>query len=405
MLKYPPTKKLPIPEFIALIAVMTSLIALSVDAMLPALPDIARELGVTKANDIQLVVVLLFLGMAFAQLIYGPLSDSIGRKPMAYIGFAVFFIGTLLCITATDFNRLLLGRILQGVGLGGPRIMSIAIVRDQYEGREMARIMSFVMMMFIVVPIVAPTLGQGILFIAHWKMIFIALLIIGLLTFVWFLLRQPETLSVEKRHALSFRRIIRAAVSVCKNPHVMAYTFGSGIIFGAFISYISTIQQILQQLYGLGEKFPLYFALLACSIGLAAFTNGKLVMRFGMLRISSISLGSLSIISMLFIWQASQYDGVPPLWQLIVYFNLALFCVGLLFGNLQALAMEPLGHIAGVGASVIGFISSIISVPLAIFIGSNYNQSVLPLVIAFAVCSSLSLTLILTVQKRAPISN
>lgn len=394
MFKYPPTKRLAFVEFITLMALMSSLIALSIDAMLPALTEIGTELGSASANDNQLVVSLLFLGMAIAQLIYGPLSDSLGRKPMAYVGFVIFIIGCLLCITAETYNMLLIGRVLQGVGLGGPRIMSIAIIRDQYSGREMARVMSFVMTIFILVPIIAPAIGQGILLIAHWKMIFTLLLCVGLITFVWFLLRQPETLAEENRHPLSLTRITRNVISVCKNKEVMIYAMAAGTVFGAFLAYLSTIQQVLQQLYGLGKLFPVYFALLSCGIGLASFTNGNLVLRFGMLRISSISLISLCIISFFFAWISSQYNGMPPLWQLITYFSLALFCIGLLFGNLNALAMEPLGHIAGIGASVIGFISSTLSVILAIYIGSTYNDTVLPLVLGFAVCGSLALVFI-----------
>jgi DHA1 family bicyclomycin/chloramphenicol resistance-like MFS transporter len=394
LFNYPPTKRLVFVEFIALMALMSSLIALSIDAMLPALTEIGTDLGSASANDNQLIVSLLFLGMAIAQLVYGPLSDSLGRKPMAYLGFVIFIIGCLICITAESYTLLLIGRVLQGVGLGGPRIMSIAIIRDLYSGREMARVMSFVMTVFILVPIIAPAIGQVILLVAHWRMIFTMMLGLGLITFVWFLLRQPETLTEENRHPLSLKRIIRNVVSVCKNKEVMIYAMAAGTVFGSFLAYLSTIQQVLQQLYGLGKLFPVYFALLSCGIGLASFTNGNLVIRFGMLRISSISLFSLCVISFSFAWISSQYNGLPPLWQLITYFSLALFCVGLLFGNLNALAMEPLGHIAGIGASVIGFISSTLSVILAIYIGSNYNDTVLPVVLGFAVCGSLSLGLI-----------
>lgn len=220
------------------------------------------------------------------------------------------------------------------------------------------------------------------------------LLCVGLIAFVWLLLRQPETLAVSNRHPLSLKRILRSVISVFKNREVIIYAMAAGIAFGAFLAYLSTIQQVLQQLYGLGKLFPVYFAILSCGIGLASFINGKLVMRFGMLRISSLALLNLAIISFFFAWVSSHYNGLPPLWQLITYFCFALFFIGLLFGNLNALAMEPLGHIAGIGASVIGFISSTLSVILAIFIGSTYNDTVLPLVLAFAICASMALLLI-----------
>jgi MFS transporter, DHA1 family, multidrug resistance protein len=372
-------------------ALMSSLVALSVDTMLPALTTIGEELGSATANDNQLVISLLFLGMAIAQLVYGPLSDSIGRKPTAYIGFILFLAGTLLCLKAQDFNMLLIGRVVQGIGLGGTRITSMAIVRDQYVGRDMARVMSFIMTIFIIVPIVAPAIGQGILLLGHWKLIFEMLLFMGMVTFAWFYFRQPETLPHSKRHKFSLKQTIKTALLICKNWHVLAYTFTAGLVFGVFMAYLGMAQPILQQLYGLGESFPLYFAAIAASIGLASVINGNLVVRFGMLKITYIGLAGLTLSSIVFAFVASSYDGVPPLWSLMSYFLISLFCVGLLFGNLNALAMEPLGKVAGVGASVVSFLSSIFYVPLAILIGYAYDKTVIPLTVSFAICGAVSL--------------
>jgi MFS transporter, DHA1 family, multidrug resistance protein len=385
-------------EFIVLMALMSALMALSIDAMLPALSDIGRELGSSGPKENQLVISLIFLGVAISQLIYGPLSDSFGRKPMAYMGFAIFFAGCLLCIVAPNFETLLAGRVLQGVGLGGPRIISVALIRDQYAGREMARVMSFVMLTFILVPILAPAIGQGILLFAHWKMIFVFLLVVGMISFLWLFIRQPETLAPQNRHPFSIRRISRNFLGVCKNPLVMAYTIAAGIVFGVFMAYLSSVQQILQNEYGLGKLFALYFALLACGIGLASYINGKLVIRLGMLRITYTALLGLSGVSIIFLLVAWQYQGLPPLWYLMGYLMVALFCVGLLFGNLNALAMEPLGEIAGIGASVVGFLSSMLSVPLAILIGTVYNGTLYPLVIAFSISGILALFIIKIVQ-------
>jgi len=370
---------------------MSSLVALSVDTMLPALTTIGDELGSVSANDNQLVISLLFLGMAIAQLVYGPLSDSIGRKPTAYLGFILFLAGSLLCLIAESFSMLLIGRIVQGVGLGGTRITSIAIVRDQYVGREMARVMSFIMTIFIIVPIVAPAIGQGILLFGHWKLIFEMLLVMGLIILVWFYIRQPETLPESKRHKFSLKQTVKTAGLICKNWHVLAYTFTAGLVFGVFMAYLGMAQPILQQLYGLGESFPLYFAAIAASIGLASVINGSLVIKYGMLKITYIGLIGLTGISAAFAFVANYYDGVPPLRYLMGYFLSALFCVGLLFGNLNALAMEPLGKVAGVGASVVSFLSSIFYIPLAILIGYAYDKTVLPLTISFAVCGAISL--------------
>jgi len=398
LVKLATTRHQPFIEFVFLMALMSALVALSVDTMLPALSSIGQDLGSATPNDNQLVISLLFFGMAIAQLVYGPLSDSIGRKPTAYLGFAFFLAGCLLCIFASSFSTMLTGRILQGVGLGGTRITSIAIVRDQYVGREMARVMSFIMTIFIIVPIIAPAIGQGILLVAHWRVIFELLLIIGLVTFIWFYFRLPETLPETKRHTFSFAQTTKSALIICKNWHVVAYTLTSGLVFGVFMAYLGMAQLIFQQLYGLGESFPLYFAAIAASIGLASIVNGKLVVRHGMLKITYIGLIGLTCVSVPFIWVASWYGGVPPLWLLMSYFLIALFCVGLLFGNLSSLAMEPLGKMAGVGASVVSFLSSILYIPIAIFIGYAYNQTVLPLIASFAICGTAGLLFIWIVQ-------
>jgi DHA1 family bicyclomycin/chloramphenicol resistance-like MFS transporter len=385
-------------------ALMTSLIALSVDMMLPALTLMGEELGSATANDNQLIIALLFLGLAIGQLIYGPLSDSVGRKIAAYLGYSIFFVGCLVCLLAENFTAMLIGRFLQGLGLGGPRIMSIAIVRDQYVGREMAKVISFVMAVFILVPMLAPALGQAILLFSHWNMIFVVLFGLGLISFAWFLIRQPETLLPANRQPFSLTNIRHNIVVVCKNKYVMAYTISAGIVFGSFMAYLNSVQQILQGLYSLGTDFAMYFAFIAAGIGLASVVNGALVMRFGMHKISYFALTWLGVASIIFLTIAWQYDGVPPLWQLMSYFMLALFCVGLLFGNLNALAMEPLGKMAGIGASVIGFVSSMLSVPIGVFIGSSFNGTIIPMLIGFVVCSITALIIMLSV-RNAPAIN
>ena len=206
-------------EFVARVALMISLVALSIDAMLPALPAIGAELGVRQANDAQLVISALFLGLAIAQMVYGPLSDSFGRKPVIYAGFAIFIAGCLLSILASGLEVMLLGRFLQGIGAAGPRIVTMALVRDQYSGRAMARIMSLAMAVFIMVPVLAPAIGQAILLVAHWRAIFGMLLAVALIALVWFALRQPETLPPARRAPFSLRADRRRA---CARPAAIA---------------------------------------------------------------------------------------------------------------------------------------------------------------------------------------
>lgn len=384
-------KKLPLGEFVALVALMFSLVAMSIDAMLPALPAIGADLAVADANDTQLVVASLFFGLAFGQLLAGPLSDSFGRKPIIYAGFFLFMGGCLLSIFAPSFEWMIAGRVLQGFGAASPRIVTIALVRDLYEGRAMARVMSFALSVFILVPALAPTMGQGILVFAGWRAIFTTFVLIALITSVWFALRQPETLTLERRSAFSVRRILIAAREVCTTRSAIGYTLATGLIFASFVGYLSSAQQIFQVTYRLGEWFPAYFAALAISIGSASVVNGRLVIRHGMHKISNAAIRTLTGLSLLFLIVAWTLGGLPPLWLFMTFFISMFFCVGLLFGNLNALSMEPLGHIAGVGASVVGFVATLISVPIGAAIGQAYDGTVMALAGGFSVFAAAAL--------------
>jgi DHA1 family bicyclomycin/chloramphenicol resistance-like MFS transporter len=371
-------------EFVTLMALLISLVALSIDAMLPALPEIGRDLGVQRSNDNQLIISVLFLGLAAGQMVYGPLSDSTGRKPAIYLGLVLFIMGCLLSIFATSFAAMLAGRFLQGIGAGGPRIVIVALVRDCYEGRAMARIMSFVMAVFILVPALAPALGQVILVVAHWRAIFVSFLVLAVTGFAWFALRQPETLTADRRKPFSPRGIGLAVVETCANRKAFGYTIAAGLIFGAFIGYLASAQQIFQELYGLGRLFPVYFATLALSIGSASYLNARLVMRFGMRFLSYRALLVLCGLSAVSLVATAAASGQPPLWALMTYLMIAFFCIGILFGNFNSLAMQSVGHIAGVAAAVVGSLTTFISLALGTAIGQGYNGTVLPLVGGFA---------------------
>jgi DHA1 family bicyclomycin/chloramphenicol resistance-like MFS transporter len=386
-------------EFVVGMALMISLVALSIDAMLPALPAIGGELGVTDANDAQLVVSMLFLGLAASMMVFGPLSDCFGRKPVIYVGFAVFIVGCLLSIFATSFTVMLIGRLLQGIGAAGPRTVSIALVRDRFEGRAMARIMSLIMSVFILVPVFAPAIGQGIMTVVHWRGIFVVLLGLALLSLAWFWLRQPETLPADKRRTFSLLRIALAIRETCTNRIAAGYTLMAGLIFGAFIGYLISAQQIFQVQYDVGEDFPIYFAIIAVSLGVASFSNARLVMRFGMRRLTHWSLIASTLASMIFLGVAMSVDGQPPLWSLMVYFVVTFFFVGFVFGNFNALAMEPLGHIAGAASAVVGSLTLFISLILGTLIGQSYDGTVLPLLDGFAALG-LASVLVMTLIER-----
>ena len=379
-----PRTQLRFGEFITLTALIISLVALSIDVMLPALQQIGGDLGARRANDAQLVISALFVGLALGQVFFGPLSDSVGRKPAIHAGLLLFILGCLISILATDFTVMLVGRVLQGLGAAGPRSVTIALVRDQYQGRAMARVMSLIMAVFIMVPALAPGVGQLILMVAPWRAIFGFMLAVATISLVWFALRQPETLALERRVKFSPSRILLAVRETCASRVAFGYTLASGLIFGAFVGYLNTAQQIFQIQYGLGALFPLYFAALALSIGCASLVNARLVMRHGMRRLSAWALGVLTGLSLAFLLAATAMAAAPPLWALMAYMMVAFFCIGMLFANFNALAMEPLGHIAGVGAAVVGSLTTLISMTLGAAIGQAYDGTVLPLVAGFA---------------------
>lgn len=390
-------------EFIAMMALMMSLVAMSIDAMLPALAAIGADLGVQRDNANQLVVTMIFVGLAAGQLFYGPVSDSIGRKPAITMGYAVFVAGSLLAIFAVSFPMMLAGRLLQGIGMAAPRSVSMALIRDRFEGRAMAQVMSFITVVFILVPIIAPSFGQAILLVADWRAIFAALLVIALVSLIWFLLRQPETLPAARRAPLSATRIARALREVLGNHVALGYTLMAGLIAGAFQGYLSSAQQIFQFQYGLGTLFPLIFAVNAVAIGLASAINGRLVMRYGMRAMARLALLTMCALSVAFTGVVWATSGQPALWLLMGYLMLTFFCVGLLFGNMNSMAMEPLGHIAGVGAAVVGSLSTFLAIPLGVAIGQAYNGTVTPLVLGFAVFGLGALALMRWAEgSRAP---
>lgn len=381
-------------EFVALMALSMSLVALSIDVMLPAFPEMARDLGVGGENDIQLVVSMLFTGLAVGQLFYGPLSDSIGRKPAIYLGFALFVLGSLLSMVASDFTTILAGRFLQGIGAAGPRTVSVALIRDRFAGDEMARVMSFIMTIFILVPIFAPALGQAIVWLANWRVIFGVLVVLAMLTVLWLGLRQAETLPRDQRQAFTLQNIVVAFRAVLSTPVTVVYTLVAGCVSGAFLGYLNSSQQIFQALYGLGFRFPLYFAILALAVGSASLLNGRLVMRFGMHRLANRALLLMALLSWLFLLVVWFFDGTPPLWLFMSAGFVLFFCIGVLFGNLNAIAMEPLGHVAGMAASVIGSTTTLVAVLLGFLIGRAYDGTLMPLAAGFVTLSTLAMLLV-----------
>ena len=394
------TNKPGLGEFITLMAFTMSLVALSIDAMLPAFPGMAHDLQVKSANDIQLVVSFLFIGLAIGQLFYGPLSDSTGRKPAIYVGFALFIMGSVLSMLASDFTIMLAGRLLQGIGAAGPRTVAVALIRDRFHGSEMARVMSFIMTVFILVPIFAPALGQGILVFAGWRAIFGVFVVLALMTLTWLYVRQPETLTADKRKPFTLQNIKSASAEVIKSRMAMVYMLVAGCVSGAFLSYLNTSQQIFQEQYGLGMKFPLYFGILAVAVGSASLLNSGLVMRFGMHALANGALLLMMLLSWLFLFIVWAYGGHPPLGLFMAICLALFFCIGVLFGNLNSIAMEPLGHVAGTAAAVIGSSTTLLAVVFSYFIGRSYDGTLFSMAIGFVSLTSVSIMLVWSEIKK-----
>lgn len=380
-------------EFIALMASLMSLVALSIDALLPALDVIGIAIGVRHNSQTQLLVTMIFLGLGIGQLLAGPLSDSLGRKPVIYWGFGLFILASFICTTTHSFEMMIVGRILQGIGLSAPRTISIAIVRDSFKGDYMAKIMSFVTVIFIIVPAIAPALGKFVLDAFGWRAIFYIHIVFSLLVLLWFGMRQVETLKSEDKRPFTLSLLIQGTKEFFTYRQAVINTVLSGLIMGSFMVFLSTAQTIFGGQYDMKNEFPFLFAIIALTVGFSTFLNGMFVVKYGMKKLVLISSIFFTLIaltySVVFYGSAN-----PSITVLLIFMAVQFSTIGFLFGNLSALAMEPIGHIAGIGAAINGFISTLIAVPIAAFIGSFMQNTALPLFMGFVVTGSLAVLLI-----------
>ena len=387
-------------EFIALMAALMSVTALAIDALLPALDVIGIDLGVVLQADNQLLITMIFLGLGLGPLLFGPLSDAIGRKPSVYMGFSVFLLASFVCVQATSLEMMIVGRILQGIGLSAPRTICIAIIRDLYQGDYMARVMSFVTIVFLLIPIVAPAMGKFVLDSYTWQAIFYVQAAISVVVTIWFWLRQKETLAVNNRIPFQFHRLIKGTKETLSYKRTIGFTLISGFIVGSFLVYLSASQQIFQEQYGLKQEFPYIFAGLAIAIGIAIFLNGSFVVKYGMEKLVTLSLIGYFTVSTLYI-VIFYNTPTPHIYYLFGFFSLQFFFIGFLFGNIRALAMEPVGHIAGIAAAITGFISTMMAVPISTLIGRFVATSTLPLFVGFACCSGISIIILWYIKREA----
>jgi MFS transporter, DHA1 family, multidrug resistance protein len=385
------------PEFVVVIASIMALNPLAMDMMLPALPDIASAFHIANANRPQEVLSTFLIGFGFGQFIMGPLSDRFGRRPVLVDGMVLYGAASLLAITAQSFETLLLARALQGLGTSATRVIATSIVRDCYAGRRMASVMSFAMMVFIAVPVVAPSLGQAVMLLTQWRGIFIVLTLYGALALAWSAWRMPETLPLTERKSLAIRDVLGAFRQTITNRQTLGYALAAGFVQGALFAFVFISQQVFVDIYKLGRYFPLAFAAAAIGIAAAGFLNARLVGRIGMRVMSHGALVGFAAVAG--ITMAAAYLGALPLWLFMPLAALMMFSFGLMIANFTALAMEPQGHIAGTASSLYGSITTLLGIGIGTIIGQDYNGTLLPFATGFFICALAALAIVALTEK------
>jgi DHA1 family bicyclomycin/chloramphenicol resistance-like MFS transporter len=385
-------------EFVAMMAVLMGLTALSIDVMLPALPQIRDEFGLADPNRQQLVVVSYMVGFAAGQLVHGPLSDWLGRKPLLLAGLAIYAAACFACVVVGSFELFLLARCIQGLANAAPRVVGIAVVRDIYGGRRMSEVMSFVMMVFIVVPVVAPSAGSAFLLVGSWHLIFAFLGAVGVATILWLGFRLPETRGPDKREPLSPSWLAEAFAQTARNRCTLGYTLATGVIFGSMMAYINSAQQVFVEVYALGRMFPLAFSCVAIAMAVASFVNSRLVLSVGMRVISHGAVVGFVVVALVHV-SLDLALGRPPLVVFLLLLAASLFCFGLIMPNFNAIAMEPMGRIAGTASSFIGATTTGLGALIGLYIGQAFDGTVGPLLAGFALCGLVSFGIVLVTER------
>ena len=391
-------------ETVVLLAGLMALNAFAIDAMIPALPAIGADLRVADDNQRQLVVIAYMIGFGSTQLVWGPLADRFGRKPVLGIGVGLYAAFALICGLAGSFAMLIAARALQGASAAVTRVLVVTMVRDLFEGEAMARIMSLVFMVFMVVPVLAPSVGQLILLFAPWRAIFLVLAGYGLLMLAWSLIRLPETLHPEYRRTLGARDIGSAVWMTLREPQSRGYTLALTATFAVLVAYIASIQQIVFEAFGAPGAIGAVFAAIAAPMALASYTNSRIVSRFGLRRVGHIAALGFAIVGILHATLASA--GLESLWLFVVLQGLTMVCFAFTSANLSTLAMEHMGPIAGTASSIQGMIGTIGAALIGYAIGQSFDGTVDPFLWGTAISAAVAfLLVVLTEPKRlfAPI--
>jgi len=384
-------------EFVLMVAGLMALNALAIDVMLPALPDIGAALDVAHDNDRQMVLSAYLIGFGLGQVVIGSVSDRFGRRAVLIGGLACYVVAAIICAAAPTFATLLIARFVQGLASAAPRVITTAIVRDCYEGRRMASVISLAMTIFMVVPVLAPSLGQVIILIAPWQAIFLLLALYGSLMALWVIKRLPETLPASRREVVSLRRIIAAYATVCRSRQTMGYALAAGMMFGAIFGFLMSAQQIFTEIFGLGVYFPLAFAALALAMSLSSFINARLVGRLGT---RLLSHGAVMIFTMLAgVLALLAHLGILGFVPFMILLGGMQFLIGMVFGNFAALALETQGKLAGTASSLFGSTTTILAALIGFVVGQAYDGTLVPLANGYLVFGLASLAIIAVTEK------
>lgn len=386
-------------EFIALIAAIMAINALAVDIMLPGLPQIGASLGIVSENHVQYVITAYLLGFGVSQLFYGPLSDRFGRRAPLFAGLLIYILAALGAAFVSDFTTLIILRVLQGLGAASTRVIAVSVVRDRFAGRQMAEVMSLVMMVFMILPVIAPATGQLIMLFGEWHLIFLSMAVMAAVVSVWAYIRLPETLPVDHRRPLTFKSVAQGFGIVLSNRVALFYMLGTSFILGALFGYINSAQQIFVGIYNLGTMFPLAFAAVAMTLALASFLNSRLVGRYGMRRISQTMLLVFASFSLLWVALSLSFNGPVPFWVLMAIYMTIMFSFSLVVSNFNALAMEPLGEVAGTASSVLGFAQTVIGAALGAVIGQAFDGTTTPVAAGYCVLGFIAFICVLIAER------